>query len=1120
MGTIIFDAKAQDHSLEKDWYGRIVKSESGKTINYSEAETAKAINMDSISGSKIEKSIIENIDGSWSPLWGYAIMGESIGRNSMHSVDVDNDGVKELVCSAKINYSSSFWYILKYSSISNKYDQLWVSKIYNASITNIEVYEEGAGKGKIFVGTDEGEIDVYDLTSFERIEKITTDLYEINKILINDADNDGIIDLVFCDDYKILIYNLDEYSFKNTYDYGGNDFAIGDVDNDSKNEIVYTNGNVIRVDSDSANVIWDFYSGFSECANIELCDIDGDNMSEIICAASWYDIFIYDADVQLLKHQINASLDIHCLLVEDYDNDGVVDIVYGDGQWGQLHFINANTWMEYKTIDNPEHGVTEINIDDIDNDGQKEVIWGAGWTSSGEDNLFVANINTGDVEYRSLHLDGPFYAIEIGNIDDDLNDEIVTLSYESESGYGGGILTIFDAQTHEIEWQTSGDFFGNVWTGMYNIELLDVDNDGITEIVLAAGNPYTGKIWIIDAQSKLIELEHEYSYSSAFETDEFYALAIGDVDQDSSIEYVVATDGDLYVMSSLDFSNKWSHIDLWSNKKPNSILIANVDSDSVNEIIVCANKIHIIDGLTHSVFISVNNYYTSCTLFDINNDGKNELVASTKYGKVEILDPATLDLIREFSFTENEIRNVQLYKNDTSNMFVIASDLYVSVFSENGEELKSIPLGSKSGLYDALKIFNDKGDGHVDILVGTDIMVAEFSTDETICQLFRVNIKANNVSCMSDNDGSAKALPMLGTGPYSYLWNNNKVSSELGDLVTGNYSVTVTDSNGCVAYNSVKIKESDLSVYLESTNIQCGTINTGTASVIINQGIAPYSYAWNNNQVSETITGVDVGEYSVIVTDSMGCIDSSTVTITKDEVLLDVTYHDIKCFGDINGYINVSPNGVPPYELEWSNGDVSDYLYNLESGDYSLTVTDSRGCKTDSTITLSEPEQMKLEIETVPDDTSSVVGEGVASIINIEGGTPPYFISWNDPFQQNTPTATNLIADKYTVTVRDVENCYIIDTVLIEALITDISENTINSTYIYPNPNNGCFKVNLSGLENALIQLFNINGQEVYNNQLNQSNVNSIKLPELPKGVYLLKMYSKGLVITERLIVE
>jgi hypothetical protein len=102
--------------------------------------------------------------------------------------------------------------------------------------------------------------------------------------------------------------------------------------------------------------------------------MDSDGMDEIIGASGWYKITIFDADMKTPSWEIVTDLDIGALHVGDTDGDNIPEILYGDGQWGDIHCYDGVTHTERWKIHNPDNGVTDIALGDVDSDAVIEVL--------------------------------------------------------------------------------------------------------------------------------------------------------------------------------------------------------------------------------------------------------------------------------------------------------------------------------------------------------------------------------------------------------------------------------------------------------------------------------------------------------------------------------------------------------------------------------------------------------------------------------------------------------------------------------------------------------------------------------------------------------------------------
>ncbi|KIC89526.1 SprB repeat-containing protein, partial [Flavihumibacter solisilvae] len=139
--------------------------------------------------------------------------------------------------------------------------------------------------------------------------------------------------------------------------------------------------------------------------------------------------------------------------------------------------------------------------------------------------------------------------------------------------------------------------------------------------------------------------------------------------------------------------------------------------------------------------------------------------------------------------------------------------------------------------------------------------------------------------------------------------------------------VTVTDAMGCITTATVTITEPPLlAASTTANNADCFGTATGSATVNVSGGTAPYTYSWNTLpvQTGATATGLTAGTYTVTVTDAAGCITTATVTITEPPVLAATTVgNNVDCFGTATGSATVNvTGGTAPFTYSWNTSPV------------------------------------------------------------------------------------------------------------------------------------------------------------------------------------------------------
>ncbi len=331
------------------------------------------------------------------------------------------------------------------------------------------------------------------------------------------------------------------------------------------------------------------------------------------------------------------------------------------------------------------------------------------------------------------------------------------------------------------------------------------------------------------------------------------------------------------------------------------------------------------------------------------------------------------------------------------------------------------------------------------------------------------NTIQTHVSCYGGSNGAATVNPIGGTQPYSYSWNTNPVQTTQTaiNLTSGNYSVLVTDDNGCNITKQVTITEpSFLNTNYTTTPEDCGQSN-GSIAVTATGGTGNYTYSWNTNpvQTTATATGLASGTYTLTVTDANGCIATLTVNLPNAGGLFaEATSTNVSCFGGTNGTATLhASGGAQPYVYAWNTNPVqsTESVTDLAAGTYTGTVTDDNGCIFTVTATITEPEAL-----TVSAEFENILCFGQATgtaTANVAGGTTPYLYAWDTEPVQTTSVISALTAGTYTVEVTDENGCVASATVNITQPGSALTASVIKTNVSCNGGNNGAATANPTG---------------------------------------------------------
>ena len=266
-------------------------------------------------------------------------------------------------------------------------------------------------------------------------------------------------------------------------------------------------------------------------------------------------------------------------------------------------------------------------------------------------------------------------------------------------------------------------------------------------------------------------------------------------------------------------------------------------------------------------------------------------------------------------------------------------------------------------------------------------------------------------------DGQITLEVTGGTGTYTYLWNDDITDANRTDLAAGEYTVIVTDSDSNTATLTVNLIETfELTVTGQITSITSPS-GTGSIQLGVIGGTAPYTYVWSTGALTQNITELSAGTYSVTVTDANNYEVTESFTL---EAFLNVTLAgtDISCNRGTTGAITTTvTGGKAPFTYLWNTGASTANLTGLTLGNYSVKVTDSYGNYVTKQITLTQPAALRYSL-TIEQPTT--VGGTGRIILSIAGGQSPYTYLWND---NSTASSIVGVAGTYSVVVTDTLGC-------------------------------------------------------------------------------------------------
>ncbi len=405
-----------------------------------------------------------------------------------------------------------------------------------------------------------------------------------------------------------------------------------------------------------------------------------------------------------------------------------------------------------------------------------------------------------------------------------------------------------------------------------------------------------------------------------------------------------------------------------------------------------------------------------------------------------------------------------------------------------------------------------------------------FYIDSVQCDLDAAITKIDPL-CWGASNGEIQVMVQNGVDPIRFDWSSPGLgkTSIVEGLTAGNYGVTITDARLCMEARSAVLVDPPNLIFSCQLASPIATFGGDEAAVLLQLegGLSPYTYSWNGPQSGSQQSGgsevyvsdLSAGIYTLEVIDANGCVKSCEIDIPEYECHLsfETNLNPPSCPGDGNGRIEVVPSGgVPPYTVSWSGNSGTSYgttIDGLVAGIYSLRIIDAHNCSLDTSILLNDPPHLISECTVLSNVLTKNGDEGKISV-NLEGGTPPFQISWRgaeNGFRNSsdlTHQLSKLRSGDYFINIQDAQGCetgcsVYIDSITCNLGTTEVSIhpqclNTLDgSIEIQASGNIGPVRYIWSGLENL---------------------PNSPHLDSLPPGTYTVMAIDNALCAVQKTI--
>jgi gliding motility-associated-like protein len=194
-----------------------------------------------------------------------------------------------------------------------------------------------------------------------------------------------------------------------------------------------------------------------------------------------------------------------------------------------------------------------------------------------------------------------------------------------------------------------------------------------------------------------------------------------------------------------------------------------------------------------------------------------------------------------------------------------------------------------------------------------------------------------------------------------------------------------------------------------------------------NQDVLNYSWSppssiisgQNSNNV--VVNPTQATTFTVTLTNQIGCVTTDEVFVDIDDLQIGpASITDMLCYGDCTATLDITADGIPPYQFSWDNGNSGNTGENLCAGEYQITVTDNLGCTATENYMINQPVLLEAQFNSVVQPECDGIGYGSATVL-AQGGTPPYNYNWQ--YGGSNQTNNQLLTGINAVSVTDANGC-------------------------------------------------------------------------------------------------
>lgn len=318
-----------------------------------------------------------------------------------------------------------------------------------------------------------------------------------------------------------------------------------------------------------------------------------------------------------------------------------------------------------------------------------------------------------------------------------------------------------------------------------------------------------------------------------------------------------------------------------------------------------------------------------------------------------------------------------------------------------------------------------------------------------------VGTTVSNASCLLSN-GSATVFATGGQAPYTYQWSNGLTTQVISNQPAPSYfNVRAIDANGCYGYDYPSILSTSPIVATYTSSVSQCTAATGSSTLTLTGGQAPYSINWNvmPAQTGSVLYNVLPGQYHFNVSDANGFLQSGTVYVDPVSSMYgSISAIPSMCNLANGGAIFNSPSGIPPFNYHWSTGATTSSITNVPHGVYNCTLTDAANCTLVKSVNVYNTSPLQIGFS--PSPASCIFASDGAITTNVLNGTAPYTYQWSTG--ATTSSLINEPSGNYYLTITDASGCVTSGYIYLGYNLSNTNCYCVISGIVYNDANTNC----------------------------------------------------------------